>query len=418
MSKKLQDCCSFQEGYVNPSQKDRSFFGGDIKWLRSMDLNNSHIYDTSQHLTNKGFLSAGKSAFMFPKHSIAISKSGTIGELGILEEEMCGNRAVIDIMVDENKADLMYVFYTLKYKKAEIIAKSVGSIQKNLYISELEKISLNHDNIEEQAKISNVLQLIDDKIEINNKINAELESMAKTIYDYWFLQFEFPNEEGKPYKSSGGKMVWNEELRREIPDGWEVSNIDKVSSFENGDRGENYPSGEDFVEKGIPFINGGMICNNSICGEMQYITKEKYKSLRAGKAQKGDILLTLRGSIGKCVYSPFENAAIASALVIIRPQNTINNTYLYHYLISDYYKQLCENYDNGSVQENLSVKIVKTFPIIIPPKDIILKSEKTLKEMDDFIAHNKKENRELASLRDFLLPMLMNGQVGFKDGEK
>ena len=120
MSIKLKDCCLFQEGYVNPSQKEKSYFGGKIKWLRTMDLNNAHIFDTSQHLTEKGYLSAGKSAFMFPKNSIAISKSGTIGELAILDDSMCGNRAVIDIMVNSDKADLMYVFYTLKYKKKEI----------------------------------------------------------------------------------------------------------------------------------------------------------------------------------------------------------------------------------------------------------------------------------------------------------
>lgn len=100
----LKDCCSFQEGYVNPSQKIPTYFGNDIKWLRASDLNEGYVYDTERKLSKKGFESAGKSAKMFPKDSIAISKSGTIGSLGILKDEMCGNRAVINIVVNPDKA--------------------------------------------------------------------------------------------------------------------------------------------------------------------------------------------------------------------------------------------------------------------------------------------------------------------------
>lgn len=402
MSKKLQDCCSFQEGYVNPSQKDRSFFGGDIKWLRSMDLNNSHIYDTSQHLTNKGFLSAGKSAFMFPKHSIAISKSGTIGELGILEEEMCGNRAVIDIMVDENKADLMYVFYTLKYKKAEIIAKSVGSIQKNLYISELEKISLNHDNIEEQAKISNVLQLIDDKIEINNKINAELESMAKTIYDYWFLQFEFQNEDGKPYKSSGGKMVWNEELKREIPEGWEVQSI-----FQCMDTTYGLPLSTDYFSenKGVPVIRIRDILENTISAyttegvEERYLTEEK------------DLLIGMDGNFHMNFWAR-KGDCVNQRIFRIRDKDNVSALQIY-YEIAPVIKAREANVARSTVG-HLSDKDFKSMNILISNNVTIYT---TFDMLLDEICKNKRENQQLASLRDFLLPMLMNGQVGFKDGE-
>jgi type I restriction enzyme S subunit len=215
----LKICCKFQEGYVNPPQGINEYFDGPIKWLRASDLNDSYVVDTERTLSKLGFESAGKSAFLFKKSTLAISKSGTIGRLGILQDEMCGNRAVINIEVDKKLADLLYVFYTLKFKKREILRKAEGSIQKNLYVSALETISLNHTDINEQKQIASVLSALDSKIELNNKINAELEAMAKTIYDYWFVQFDFPSAKGKPYKSSGGKMVWNEELKREIPEG-------------------------------------------------------------------------------------------------------------------------------------------------------------------------------------------------------
>ena len=153
----LKDCCDFQEGYVNPSQKQPEYFGGNIKWLRASDLNNRYVYDTERTLTEKGFESAGKSAKLFSKDTIAISKSGTIGLLGILKDEMCGNRAIINIHVKQNLSNLMYVFYTLQHKRNELINKSGGSIQKNLYISALETLTLNHVCKDDQTKIANVL---------------------------------------------------------------------------------------------------------------------------------------------------------------------------------------------------------------------------------------------------------------------
>lgn len=101
---------------------------------------------------------------------------------------------------------------------------ATGSTIKNLAPSQVANYEFELKDNVDKYKVSNLLSSIDNKIENNNKINAELESLAKTIYDYWFLQFEFPNEEGKPYKSSGGKMVWNKELKREIPEGWAVKN--------------------------------------------------------------------------------------------------------------------------------------------------------------------------------------------------
>ena len=222
MSKSLKDCCDFQEGYVNPSQKNRDFFGGNILWLRTLDLVDIYIDDTSQKLTIAGYKSAGKSAKMFPENSIAINKSGTIiGAVSVLKKPMCGNRAIIDIVVHDDTS-FMYIYYLLKYKHDEVNKKAVGSIQKNLYVSALGTITLTTDDYEEQKKIAKVLQSLDDKIYNNKQICAELEAMAKLIYDYWFVQFDFPDEHGRPYKSSSGAMVWNDALRREIPKGWEV----------------------------------------------------------------------------------------------------------------------------------------------------------------------------------------------------
>ena len=194
----LGQYCTFQEGYVNPSQKNSEYFDGDIKWLRAVDLNNSSVYNTSRTLTKAGFESAGKSALLFKPNTIAISKSGTIGRLGVLKDYMCGNRAVINIEV-KDKADLYYVYYWLLFKQKEIADLAVGTVQKNLYVSILENFDFRYVSLIEQKKIAKILKNIDDKIELNNKINknlleqkrSEVLSINNTFNIYKILNINF-----------------------------------------------------------------------------------------------------------------------------------------------------------------------------------------------------------------------------------
>ena len=137
----LKEFCSFQEGYVNPPQTKPEYFDGAVKWLRAVDINESFIISTSRTLTEQGFASAGKSALLFPKDSIAISKSGTIGRLGLVADNMCGNRAVINI-VPKQKKWLAFIYCYLKSRQAEFSDLAVGSVQKNLYVSTLETLEI------------------------------------------------------------------------------------------------------------------------------------------------------------------------------------------------------------------------------------------------------------------------------------
>ena len=211
-------------------------------------------------------------------------------------------------------------------------------------------------------------------------------------------------------------MIWNNVLKREIPDTWTVESFGDICTYENGDRSSNYPSVSDFKSSGIPFINGGAIEGSFVnSASLQYITEEKFQSLRAGKANRKDILLTLRGSLEKCVYSPFDKAAIASALVIIRAKNDIPTSFVYHSLISDYFRQLCRNYNNGSVQANLSVDVVSAFPCIIPDSTTLNRFAEYADRIDDRILQIYEENEHLQRLRHWLLPMLMSGQATIAD---
>jgi type I restriction enzyme S subunit len=179
---KLADCAEFQEGYVNPSQGVVEYFGNDVKWLRAVDLNDSFVWETSRRLSKLGYESAGKAALLFEPNTLAISKSGTIGRLGILKDYMCGNRAVINIKVDRDHFDTRFIFYSLLLLRSEIVARAVGSVQANLYCSALGEIELDVPPLSEQRAIASVLGALDDKIDLNRRMCQTLEEMARALF--------------------------------------------------------------------------------------------------------------------------------------------------------------------------------------------------------------------------------------------
>ena len=277
-------------------------------------------------------------------------------------------------------------------------------------------------SLEVQTKIANMLKSIDSKIENNNKINTELEEMSKTIYDYWFLQFEFPNEEGNPYKSSGGKMVWNEELKREIPEGWEVGCFkDIISELECGNR----PKGgiKDGINDGIPSIGAENIISigKYDFSSEKYIPQEYFNSLKKGIVKSNDVLIYKDGAgIGHVSMAknkfPYEKCAVNSHVFIVRSKyNNLYQNYIYLTLEKDYIKKILINLSMKAAQPGLNQPNIESIPIIIPTKNIIKEFNKSIDMMFDKIFMNANENKEMTSLRDFLLPLLMNGQVGFKE---
>lgn len=399
MNKTLKDYCDFQEGYVNPSQKEKKYFGGNIKWLRTLDITDRFVTDTSQHLSEEGFKSAGKSAVLFPKDSIAINKSGTIiGAVCILKEEMCGNRAVIDINV-RDKDILMYIYYLLRYKHSEVNKKAVGSIQKNLYISALETIEVTTENKNEQIRIGEILNSIDTLIENNKKKNEELESLAQLIYNYWFLQYDFPNEQGKPYKSSGGDMVWNEELEKEIPKGWKVYSFKDIFAFDKGRiPDELYDSKLD--DSLYPYItidvaNGS---NPQFCKMEKMLLCEGETIMVMDGAASGDIYIGQFGVLG-------------STFAMLKPCEAFSNSMVYWIIKSN--EKTIKRANTGSTVPHANRRFIESMKIALPSN--MKTFSNVFDEIQLVINTNKKENIELASLRDFLLPMLMNGQVGFKN---
>ena len=268
-----------------------------------------------------------------------------------------------------------------------------------------------------QRKIASVLKSIDDKISNNNRINAELESMAKTIYDYWFTQFDFPDENGKPYKSSGGKMVWNEELKREIPEGWGVGRVkDCIVHINTGlNPRDNFKLGNG----NIKYIT---VKNLTTHGAIDFsncdIIDEEARKIVHNRSDvsKGDILFASIAPLGRCciVYENPMDWDINESVFSIRPQNNIPSEYLYLYFMSDTFVKKAEHSSTGS---GIRISTLEEMNIVIPPDNVLENFEKNIAMMLLRKHKNSIENQQLASLRDWLLPMLMNGQVGFEGVE-
>ena len=257
-------------------------------------------------------------------------------------------------------------------------------------------------DLPKQHKIASVLSVLDSKIDLNNKINTELEAMAKLIYDYWFVQFDFPNQNGKPYKSSGGKMVWSEELKREIPEGWEAVNLLEIADYTNGIACQKYrPMGG----KSLPVIKIREM-HNGFSGETELVREDIPKKVIV---EDGDILFSWSASLEVQVWVGGRGGLNQHIFKVTSRKYPRS---FYYFQLLDYvghFRMMAEN--RKTTMGHITQDHLKQSRIVLPPQLIIEDLDKELKPMFDSIVLNKKQNIELTDLRDWLLPMLMNGQV-------
>lgn len=274
------------------------------------------------------------------------------------------------------------------------------------------------DNAEDLGTFINNIQK---KIINNNSICSDLESMAKTLYDYWFVQFDFPDENGKPYKSSGGKTVWNKELKREIPEGWEVKDLSECITTIIDRRGVTPKKlGGEWVEKGIIALSAKVVKNGHLLdlSEANQVSEDMYKRWMPTPLQNGDILMTSEAPLGEFYYMYGDPAyCLSQRLFAIRASESISSAYLYYELSrGNGYSQIMGK-ASGSTVFGIRQDELRRVKILLPSHKIMVEFEKKIIKM---IAKSHliiEENRELTSLRDFLLPMLMNGQMKIKEAE-
>lgn len=367
------------------------------------------------------------------KMDLIFTSAGTIGQVGLIPEGARYEKYVISnkqirVRIDTSKVDILYAYYWFAspWSQKLLTSYNKGSTVPLLSLWEVKNLPITYpEDIEEQHRIAIILEKLTKKIENNKNTNSELESMAKTIYNYWFLQFEFPNEEGKPYKSSGGKMVWNEELKREIPEGWE---IDTIGNHVDIIRGISYSS-EELEGGGIPLINLNSFNTDSTYkseGIKTYsgtYSKDKvirpYDLLMCVTQQTSIDLIRNTDVIGKTFLIPdiFEGKDIVASMDVtkIEVDNVYGKYYLNRLINTNFFHRYISGFANGTKIKHLDVGGLLNYKCEIPEKTILKNFNVLMENIEEKKSKIIAENQELVSLRDFLLPLLMNGQIGFKD---
>ena len=355
-----------------------------------------------------------KEKYSYPKKGdILISAAGTIGKTVIFdgEDSYFQDSNIVWIENDESKVTNQFLYYFLQTNP---FITTNGSTIKRLYNDNLRDTKIpNVPSIQQQNQITDILGTLDKKIQTNNQINQELEAMAKTLYDYWFVQFDFPDQNGKPYKSSGGKMVYNPELKREIPEGWGVEKLGELIELE---RGVTYAK-SDIVEKttkdAIGVLRATNITGNVMdLNDLVYLTKDKINNKQIIK-QNETLIVMSSGSkehLGKNAINYYEEVigfgAFCSKIV---PKKY--STYINTFLQSSEFKGYLLKQSMGTNINNLTNSDILDCRIILPKEEILDKFENMVEKNIRLISNNYIQNKELTQLRDWLLPMLMNGQV-------
>ena len=342
---------------------------------------------------------------------IVFSYEATLGRYALIPKDFygcLGRRLAIIRNVSKDIDTLWLYYYFLSPEWKQFIQSKIikGSTVNRISVEDFPTYTVPNISIKVQRKIANILSKIDEKIALNNNINDNLEQQAKLIYDYWFTQFDFPDENGKPYCSSGGKMVWNEQLKRNIPENWNVVPLLKLVSWESNSQ----PPKSEFVyepkEGYVRFIQNRDYDSDT---HITYIPRTKNLSI----VDRFDILMDKYGDAGAVRYGI--EGAFNVALGKICVHNSNYREYIRSFLGSDGIYKFLHNSCMASTRASLSEANLAILNVVVPDEKIILDYENFLHKIRVSILKNKDETVELINLRDWLLPMLMNGQATIAD---
>lgn len=402
-------------GEIHPKGKDFTLSG--IPFIMASDIINSQIiFEDCKFISKKqaDSLSKGTSITgdVLLTHKATIGRTALVPELKfpyiMLTPQVTYYRVKNSSIL--NNVYLKYYFDSMPFQKILASWSGSGSTRSYIGITRQQYLPIKFPSCIEQQKIAKVLSDIDAKIEINNSINTELEEMAKTLYDYWFVQFDFPDANGKPYKTFGGKMVWNVELKREIPEGWEVKTLLDIATFTNGLACQKFrpKNNEDSYrvikirEMGTGFTENSEFVSVSIPEKVVI--------------HNGDILFSWSATLDVKIWTGGTGALNQHIFKITSKKYP--KSYYYFELLNylEHFKMMAEL--RKTTMGHITQDHLRESRIVIPSIDLINKLDDIIKPILEKKVKLDEENQELASLRDWLLPMLMNGQVSVGDVEE
>jgi type I restriction enzyme, S subunit len=377
-----------------PSTQVKEYWSGNNSWLSSGETRNKFITKTEKRITEEGIQNS--STKLAQKEDIVIASAGqgnTRGQTSFCNIDTYINQSLISIRSNKKLVDPYFLFYNISGRYNELRQISDGhSIRGSLTTKIISQLKVKLPSLHEQRAIAKILLALDEKIETNNQINENVQSISQLLFKHWFVDFEFPNEEGLPYKSSGGEM-FDSELGM-IPKGWEIGNLNKIGIFKNG-KGIK----EDLrAEKGNYYIFG----SNGIIGKTNEILQHE-PCIVVGRvgAYCGSIQVTLK----PCWVT--DNAIIAL------PIEKKYLPYLYIRLLNSSLREKA----GGSAQPLINQSILNNIKIVMPQLNLIEKYSDLVFSFMQKIESNIEQNANLANLRDTLLPKLMNGEIDLSNLE-
>lgn len=399
-TKKLSDLGVFARGKSKhrPRDDERLYEGGGYPLIQTGEVKAANLYIT-KHEQEYGEFGLAQSK-LWDAGTLCITIAANIAETAILSYPMCFPDSVVGFRAYPEESSELFMHYVFTYIRNSIQNSVSGSIQDNINIDYLSQLDFKVPEKAYQDKVVGILGRIDQKIDTNNRICEELETMSKTIYDYWFTQFDFPNADGRPYRTSGGAMEWNEQLKRSIPKRWHAGQLSDIANITMGQS----PAGETYNENG----NGKIFYQGCTDFGTRFPVPRVYTTAPTRFAKAGDILMSVRAPVGTLNVA-IEDCSIGRGLAAL---NSKMGSQLYLWYTLAGFKQLFNVLDgNGTTFGSITKDTLYEMKVVIPESSVVKAFEEIVQPIEQKIRAAEQENRELTKLRDWLLPMLMNGQA-------
>ena len=325
------------------------------------------------------------------------------------DENKIASTEFLPLVVDEDVVDFQYCYYLLISDKITNYLcgqnTNTSGSHKRIDHDNFLNIEIKLPKMSIQRQVGKTLSALDRKIVLNKQINDNLETMAKQLYDYWFVQFDFPNEEGKPYKSSGGAMVWNENLKCEIPQGWVVEKMGKCTNVLLG--GTPDTNDNSLWGNGYNWLNSGEVAEFPILKSEKNITPKGLEKSATVLAPKGSVTLSITRHLRPSILCI--DACINQSVVAILENDKVSKEYIYPLLNRDIPRLM--SLRTGAQQPHINKETVEAINVVLPPANIMGAYINIAESIYNAIFNNAKEVEELTKQRDELLPLLMNGQA-------
>lgn len=388
---RLGDVCTRVCSGGTPKSTNLSYYGGEIPWLNTKEIDFNRIYSTEKTITDSG-LNNSSAKWIVPNTVTVAMYGATAGKSCIVKVPMTTNQACCNLTINDEVADYEFVYYSLKNDYTTLASLANGGAQQNLNAQIIKDYVLQMPSLADQRRIASILSSLDRKIELNNKINADLEEMAQAIFKNWFVDFE-------PFKD--GKFV-DSELGM-IPEGWKVGRLGDITKNKSAKVKERND-----VKVLSPVTTGELVLSE------EYFTKQVFSSSIAKYkiVNKGDFAYNpARVNIGSLGRNEFDFDGCVSPVYVVFSVLDGYENYFDLFRKTDFFKDSVASLAIGGVRQSLSYDDLSSIEVIIPSENAVEEFNNLYNQMKKTIKANKLESSRLSSLRDTLLPRLMSGEL-------